>query len=86
MIRLKVRRCTAAHGLEHRCYRPLTRGKDGAGEQDFPCCHTGREKTGTKTPMTLLKAIGKESMAILSGRREHEFHCRSIVTQIPING
>src|SRR4030095_14381776 len=51
----------------------------------FTCCQTGREKTGTKTPMTLLKAIGKESMASLSGRREHEFHCRSIVTQIPIN-
>jgi hypothetical protein len=31
------------------------------------CCHTGREKTGAKTPMALLKAIGKESMAILSG-------------------
>ena len=33
----------------------------------FTCCHTGREKTGAKTPMALLKAIGKESMAILSG-------------------
>jgi hypothetical protein len=36
--------------------------------------------------MALLKAIGKESMAILSGRREHELHCRSILTQIAING
>src|SRR5262249_60243128 len=52
----------------------------------FTCCQTGREKTGTKTPMTLLKAIGKESMAILSGRREQEGHCRSIVTQLPIKG
>jgi uncharacterized membrane protein YqhA len=32
----------------------------------FTCCHTGREKIGAKTPMALLKAIGKESIAILS--------------------
>jgi hypothetical protein len=32
----------------------------------FTCCQTGREKTGAKTPIALLKAIGKESMAILS--------------------
>jgi hypothetical protein len=31
------------------------------------CCHTGREKTGAKTPMILVKVIGRESMAILSG-------------------
>jgi len=30
--------------------------------------------------MTLLKAIGKESMAILSGEEHTGFHCRSIVT------
>ena len=35
---------------------------------------------------TALKAIGKESMAILSGEENLQFHCRSIVTQIPING
>src|SRR5215475_757403 len=52
----------------------------------FTCCHTGREKTGAKTPMALLKAIGKESIAILSSEENRGFHCRSIVTQIPING
>src|SRR5215510_15880826 len=52
----------------------------------FTCCQTDREKTGAKTPMALLKALGKESMAILSGRREHEVHCRSILTQMAING
>jgi hypothetical protein len=30
--------------------------------------------------MALLKAIGKESMAILSGEETLLFHCRSIVT------
>src|SRR5215467_6491580 len=50
------------------------------------CCHTGREKTGAKTPMALLKAIGKESMAILSVEKNTGFHCRSILTQIVING
>ena len=39
----------------------------------FTCCHTGREKTGAKTPMALLKAIGKESMAILSGEENIGF-------------
>src|SRR5262249_51082111 len=52
----------------------------------FTCCHTGREKTGAKTPMTLLKAIGKESMAVLSVEVHTWFHCRSILTQIVING
>src|SRR5262252_8938208 len=52
----------------------------------FTCCQTGREKTGAKTPMTLMKGIGRESMTILSGQREHGFHCRSIVTQIAVNG
>jgi hypothetical protein len=32
----------------------------------FTCCHTGLEKTGEKIPMTLVKAIGKESLVILS--------------------
>src|SRR5262249_32258484 len=50
------------------------------------CCHTGREKTGAKTPRALLKAIGKESMAILSVEKNTGFHCRSILTQIVING
>jgi hypothetical protein len=36
--------------------------------------HTGREKTGAKTPMALRKAIGKESMAILSGEENLQFH------------
>jgi hypothetical protein len=36
--------------------------------------------------MALLKAIGKESIAILSGEENRGFHCRSILTQIPING
>src|SRR5438128_10502559 len=49
-------------------------------------CHTGREKTGAKTPMALVNAIGKESIAILSGEENRGFHCRSILTQIPING
>ena len=43
------------------------------------CCH-GARKTGAKPPMALLKAIGKESMAILSGEENLQFHCRSIVT------
>jgi hypothetical protein len=36
--------------------------------------------------MALVKAIGKESMALLSGEEHMEFHDRSIVTQIAING
>jgi hypothetical protein len=32
--------------------------------------------------MALLKAIGKESMAILSGEENTGCHCRSIVTQM----
>jgi hypothetical protein len=34
----------------------------------FTCYHTGREKTGAKPPIALLKVIGKESMAILSSQ------------------
>src|SRR5918996_6440863 len=52
----------------------------------FTCCQTGLEKTGEKMPMTLVKAIGKESMVILSGSRELRFHCRSSLTQMAING
>jgi hypothetical protein len=52
----------------------------------FTCCHTGREKIGAKTPMALLKAIGKESIAILAVEEHTGFHCRSILTQIVING
>src|SRR5262249_50482783 len=63
----------------------LPGARTAPGSRTCTCGQTGREKTGTKTPMTLRKAIGKERMAILAGRREHEFHCRSIVTQIPIN-
>jgi len=36
--------------------------------------------------MALLKAIGKESMAILPVEANPGFHCRSMVTQIPIKG
>ena len=50
------------------------------------CCHMGREKTGAQTPMALRKAIGKASMAILSGTEHGRCHCRSIVTQMEING
>jgi hypothetical protein len=32
--------------------------------------------------MTLLKVIGKESMAVLSVEANTGFHCRSIVTQM----
>ena len=33
----------------------------------FTCGQTGGEKTGAKTPMTLVHVLGKESLAILSG-------------------
>jgi hypothetical protein len=46
------------------------------------CCHTGREKTGAKTSMALTNAIGKESIAILSGEKYMGYHCRSIMTQL----
>ena len=36
--------------------------------------------------MALLKAIGKESMAILSVEKNTGFHCRSDTAQIVING
>src|SRR5215471_2210101 len=52
------------------------------GMRPCTCCQTGREKTGTKTSMTLLKAIGKASIAILSGEEYMGYHCRAIVTQI----
>ena len=37
-------------------------------------------------PNGTAKAIGKESIVILSGEENIRFHCRSIVMQIPING
>jgi len=46
------------------------------------CCQTGREKTGAQTSMALLKAIGKESIAILSGEAHSGYHCRSMVTHM----
>jgi hypothetical protein len=36
--------------------------------------------------MALLKAIGTESMTILSGAEHTGLHCRSIVTQVVKNG
>jgi hypothetical protein len=39
------------------------------------CCQTGREKTDAKTSMALRKAIGKESIAILSGEEYLGYHC-----------
>jgi hypothetical protein len=36
--------------------------------------------------MALRKAIGKERMAILSGAAHRAWHCRSMVTQMVING
>ncbi|MEE9147564.1 MAG: hypothetical protein V3U27_09250 [Candidatus Tectomicrobia bacterium] len=66
VIRLKVRRGAAAHNLENRGDRPLTRSKDRASHQDFHVLPNRSGKTGAKTPMTLLHVIGKESMTILS--------------------
>jgi hypothetical protein len=86
MIRLQVRRSAAAHDREHRWHRPLARGKDGAREQDLHVLPHRSRKDRDEDANDTAKASGKESMAILSGRREHEFHCRSMVTQIPING
>jgi len=43
---------------------------------------TSREKTDAKTSMALINAIGKESIAILSGEEYRGYHRRSIVTQI----
>jgi hypothetical protein len=43
-------------------------------------CQTGREKTGAKTAMALLKALGKESIALLAGEEYMGYHCRAIVT------
>ena len=40
----------------------------------------GARKDRGKDPNGMLKAIGKESMAILSGEENLQFHCRSIVT------
>ena len=37
-------------------------------------------------PMALLKVIGKDSMASLSVEENMGFHCRSILTQMMING
>ena len=65
-ICLKVGRRTASHNPQHRRHCPLPRRKDAPVMRTFTCCHTGLEKTGAKTPMTLVKVIGKESMAILS--------------------
>ena len=67
MIRLKVGPCAASHHPENRRDRPLSWSKDAPVMRTVTCCQTGREKTGAKTPIALLKAIGKESMAILSG-------------------
>ena len=86
MIRLKVGRCTESHDAENSSNRPLTRSKDGPGQEDFHMLPHGARKDRGKIPMTLLKAIGKESMAILSGEENTGCHCRSIVTQIVING
>ena len=86
MRRLKVGGRPASHHPAKRRHRPLTWSKDGAGEEDFHRLPHGRDKTGAKTPMTLRKAIGKESMTILSVEENTGFHCRSIVTQMAING
>jgi len=40
---------------------------------------TSHEKTDAKTSMALINAIGKESIAILSGAEYMGYHCRSIV-------
>ena len=46
----------------------------------------GARKDWGKDSRALLKAIGKESIAVLSGEEKLEFHCRSILTQIAVNG
>ena len=86
MIRLIIGLCTASHDPENRRHRPFSWSKDGAGQQDFHMLPHGARKDRGKTPMTLLKAIGKESMAVLSVEVHTWFHCRSILTQIVING
>ena len=86
MIGLKVGSRTASHNPENRCHRPLTKRQNGAGKEDFHMIHTGHEKTGAKTPIALLKSISKESMAILSVEKHTGVHCRSILTQIAVNG
>ena len=61
MIRLKVGGRTASHNPENRRHRPLPGARTAPVMRTFTCCQTGREKTGAKTPMALLKAIGKDS-------------------------
>ena len=45
-----------------------------------PGCHTGRATTAAKPPIALGKAIGRESLTLLSGGRDYGFPCRSMVT------
>jgi hypothetical protein len=66
MRRLQVGRCTASHHVAHRRHGAFPRSKDGTGHQDVHVLPNRSGKDGAKTPMTLVKVIGKESMAILS--------------------
>jgi hypothetical protein len=86
MRRLKVGGRTAAHPPEHRRHRPLTWSKDGAGEEGFHRLPHGSRKDRGNDSDALRKAIGKESMAILSVAENMGFHGRSILTQIAIIG
>jgi len=86
MIRLKVRGGAAAHALQSRRHRPLARGENGAGEADLHVVPNRSRKDGAKIPMTLVQAIGKERRALLAVEENTGFHCRSMVTQIVING
>ena len=86
MIGLKVRGRTASHNPENRRDRPLPWSKNSAGHEDFHMRPNRSRKDWAKTPMALVKAIGKESIVILSGEENMGFYCRSIVTQIGKNG
>ena len=48
--------------------------------------HTGRDTTGAKVPMALVKELGKERMALLAVAENQGVHGQSILTHIAING
>jgi hypothetical protein len=86
MIRLQVGRGAESHDPEDRCHRSLTWSQDGACHEDFHMLPHRARKDRCKNANGTGKAIGKVSMAILSVEENTGLHCRSIVTQVVING
>jgi hypothetical protein len=86
MIRLKVGGRTASHNPENRRHRPLPRSKDGASHEDLHMLPNRARKDRCKDANGAAKGDRQGEHGILSIEENTGFHCRSILTQIVING